>query len=348
MSASEAPPVCIDAGGHVLMSLRHEDCCGGHFSRCPSDPNELNAVLHAARQAWRVSPRHRKHPPKDACRRESNVQERSGGRDGCPIWISRERAAGRVLTGNVCVFEKRVDVICRFAAAVTEGTRMAAERTPILRPALARLPGGSAGIAARRGRLLVARAAPGAHLPRSSWIGPEAPAGARTGAAWSSTPGPEARGCVASAQPWFGRRAPCGQRTERACLQGRIGGGRAFREDAGGGACAARAGAAAPGRETHVKTAGWIDSQAVEARRPRRRLTRDNCCYRESICQIRRFRPATRRPPSPDSAIVNPAGTQFNLLYRQRFLPPGRRTPRRRRHPCPDADRTPAGEFDSR
>ena len=253
-----------------------------------------------------------------------------------------------VLTGNVCVFENRVDVICRFPVAVTERTRMAAERTTILRPALARLPGRCAGIVAGRGRLLVARAAPGAHLPRSSWIGPEAPVGARTGAAWSSTPGPEARGCVASARPWFGCRAPCGQRTERACLQGRIGGGRPFREDAGGGVCAARAGAVAPGREMHVKTAGWIDPQAVEARRPRGRLTRDNCCYRESICQIWHFRPATRRPPSRDPEIVGRAGTQFNLLYRQRFLPPGRRTPRRRRHPRPDADRTPAGEFDSR
>ena len=219
-----------------------------------------------------------------------------------------------VLTGNVCVFEKRVDVICRFAVAVTERTRMAAERTTILRPALARLPGRSAGIAARRGQLLVARAAPGAHLPRSSWIGPEAPVGARTGAAWSSTPGPEARGCVASAQPWFGRRAPCGQRTERACLQGQIGGGRPFREGAGGGVCAARAGAAAPGRDMHAKTTVCRELQVLRGGSVRHRLARDNCCYREPICQIRRFRPAPRRLPGLDSAIVGPVAPIFNPM----------------------------------
>ncbi len=217
-----------------------------------------------------------------------------------------------------------------------------------MQPALARFPGRSAGIVAKRGQLLVARAAPGAHLPRSSWIGPITPVGARQGAAWSSTPGPEACGCVASARPWFGRRAPCGPRTERACLQGQIGGGRASWEGAGGGACAARAGAAAPGRETHTKSAGWIDSQAVEARRPRGHLTRDNCCYRESNCQVRRFRRATRKPPSRDPATVERSATCCKLLIARQlssFQARGARCPRIRR-PMPAMRRV--GDFDSR
>ena len=253
-----------------------------------------------------------------------------------------------VLTGNVCVFEKRVDVICRFAVAVTERTRMAAERTTILRPALARLPGRSAGIAARRGQLLVARAAPGAHLPRSSWIGPDMPVGARTGAAWSSTPGPEARGCVASAQPWFGRRAPCGQRTERACLQGQIGGGRAFREGAGSGVCAARAGAAAPGREIHVKTIAYRSLQVLRGGSVRDRLARDNCCYREPICQFPRFRPATRKTDRLDPVIVNPSGIQFNSLNRSRFVPPQSVSCVVGAHPRPHTGTSPGGQFGSR
>ena len=225
---------------------------------------------------------------------------------------------------------------------------MAAERTTILRPALARLPGGCAGIAARRGRLLVARAAPGAHLPRSSWIGPDMPVGARTGAAWSSTPGPEARGCVASAQPWFGRRAPCGQRTERACLQGQIGGRRPFREGAGGGVCAARAGAAAPGRDMHVKTTVCRELQALRDGSVRHRLARDKLLLSRANLSNSTF--PTGAPKAAQSRLGNRRSCRADIQPDDSMTvsAPAAPVARRARSRSPQTHTSPGGQFGSR
>ena len=50
----------------------------------------------------------------------------------------------------------------------------------------------------------------------------------------------------------------------------------------------------APHRKKHAETAGCAGFSAVRGRLPRRRLTRDNSCYRESIGQFRRFRRSAR------------------------------------------------------
>ena len=80
----------------------------------------------------------------------------------------------------------------------------------------------------------------------------------------------------------------------------------------------------------------------------RRRLTRDNYCYRESNGQFQRFRPPARSPAVTTPRILGRAATQFNPLVRRVFLPPGGPAPRRSRHLRPDAARTPGGQIDSR
>ena len=55
----------------------------------------------------------------------------------------------------------------------------------------------------------------------------------------------------------------------------------------------------------------------------RRRLTRDNYCYRESNGQFQRFRPAARSPAVTTPRILGRAATQFNPLVRRVFLPHG-------------------------
>lgn len=172
------------------------------------------------------------------------------------------------------MFQKRTDVICRFAVAVTERTRMAAERTTILRPAFARLPGRSAGIVAKRDRLRAARAAPGAHLPRSSWIGPDTPVSAALGATLVAT------------QPAAGQRASFGWRRTKVCLRSAMQHVAAFRGGARGGGRAVRIADAVPQLRKHGKTVGYTNIQAAQTRHPRRQIARDNYRYQEQCCQF--------------------------------------------------------------
>ena len=73
-------------------------------------------------------------------------------------------------------------------------------------------------------------------------------------------------------------------------LRRQIRGAGALREGAEGAASAAVSGKTAPCRKRHAETTGCAGFWAVRARLPRCRLTRDNCCYRESIAKFRRFR----------------------------------------------------------
>ena len=60
----------------------------------------------------------------------------------------------------------------------------------------------------------------------------------------------------------------------------------------GGASCVRRGGQKSINQE---KTTVCRELQALRDGSVRHRLARDNCCYREPICQIRRFRPAPRR-----------------------------------------------------
>ena len=87
----------------------------------------------------------------------------------------------------------------------------------------------------------------------------------------------------------------------------------------GGASCVRRGGQKSINQE---KTTVCRELQALRDGSVRHRLARDNCCYREPICQFPRFRPATRKTARLDPVIVNPSGIQFNSLNRSRFVPP--------------------------
>ena len=79
----------------------------------------------------------------------------------------------------------------------------------------------------------------------------------------------------------------------------------------GGASCVRRGGQKPINQE---KTTVCRELQVLRDGSVRDRLARDNCCYREPICQIRRFRPAPRRLPGLDSAIVGPVAPIFNPM----------------------------------
>ena len=138
--------------------------------------------------------------------------------------------------------------------------------------------------------------------------------GVRPGATRSSPNGCEARGCVTPARSRCGGRARCGRGSEEGGLRGRMGGAGAFGKHAGAGVCAKPAGATARGAETYATTKGCAGNRAGRAGCGWGRLARDNCCYREPICQIRRFRPVAGQPPGRGAAMLGGAATQFNPM----------------------------------
>ena len=97
------------------------------------------------------------------------------------------------------------------------------------------------------------------------------------------------------------------------CEAGKRGRGRPAgrREGPGGANCVTRG---ALHETKRPKTMSCRALQALRDGSAQVRLARDNCCYREPICQIRRFRPAPRRLPGLDSAIVGPVAPICNPM----------------------------------
>ena len=100
------------------------------------------------------------------------------------------------------------------------------------------------------------------------------------------------RDCCALAQALNGTS---GWSTGLGHLRGRIRSAGAVRGGAEGVASAAVSGKSELCRKKHAETMACAGFGAMRARLPRCRLTRDNCCYRESIAKFRRFRRLARK-----------------------------------------------------
>lgn len=136
----------------------------------------------------------------------------------------------------------------------------------------------------------------GAHLPGPARIDlapTDAPAGRGGG-----QPG----GAQARSAPRSGRRIPDSRRSESRGVLGRIAGTGAYGAALEGGGWVARATACARSGKNRANPDACAELGGTGAACGRDWLTRDNCCYRESIGPIRRVRPAARTQRSRERA----------------------------------------------
>ena len=146
--------------------------------------------------------------------------------------------------------------------------------------------------------------------------GPARPRAVRQGPASHSPPGAERLASMPRYRERAGDTGRCGALMRGA---GRLAGGRR-------GICGAgRVGRGAGQPINRAKAIGCFALQALRDGSARYRLTRDNCCYRESNGRFQRLRPATAKPPCRDPQIVGRAVTLFKPLVRCQVSPAGAR-----------------------
>ena len=226
-----------------------------------------------------------------ARRREPSVQNPLKRAIGRPICMGREHAAGRVLSGNGGMFEKRPEVICCFVTAGAGRLGLAAKRPALPHNDISlhcgvvdageripRFPRSEPvvriGVVARRGQRLLALTVTGGDLVSSPWIELETLFDRRT------------------------RRA-CPRRS--ICSRGTLWG---LAQDA---ECAVRRGKIAAHRDKCTKTSNCAGFEAVQAWLPRPRFARDNCSYREQNRQFTFSCPHAGPPPTTHGTRRQPS-----------------------------------------
>ena len=150
--------------------------------------------------------------------------------------------------------------------------------------------------------------------------------------------------CTGGAET-VGRAFRAGARPCDGAWRGAPNRGRVRRRGLCGAGCAGSGGF---GPKTTVGTIGCRAPRALRDGSVRKRLARDNCCYREPISQLCHSRRPARRPPARSAAILGPSKTQFNLLVRRRLLRAEVPAPRHPRPAHPETAPAPRGGLGSR